>query len=104
MTISTAGNGYLNFMGNEFGHPEWIDFPREGNSWSYKYAHRKWYLADDPFLKYQWLLNFDNAMIAFISETNCFDVNYPEMINADEQNQVLAYKRNEYIFVYNFNP
>ena len=63
VTMATAGDGYLNFMGNEFGHPEWIDFPREGNGWSYKYARRQWSLAEPDYLRYKYLLNFDNAMI-----------------------------------------
>ncbi len=58
ITLATAGNGYLNFMGNEFGHPEWIDFPREGNNWSFHFARRQWHLADDPDLKYQFLCPF----------------------------------------------
>ena len=104
ITLSTAGAGYLNFMGNEFGHPEWIDFPREGNNWSYHYARRQWYLADDINLKYHWLLNFDEAIINFIKEANCLDVPFPALINADEQNQVLVFKRKEWLFIFNFNP
>ncbi len=64
ITLATAGDGYLNFMGNEFGHPEWIDFPREGNDWSYHYARRQWHLADDHNLKYQFCARFDRDMIA----------------------------------------
>jgi 1,4-alpha-glucan branching enzyme len=60
----TAGHGYLNFMGNEFGHPEWIDFPREGNNWSFKHARRQWHLSDDTNLKYHLLALFDRDMIA----------------------------------------
>ena len=63
ITLATAGNGYLNFMGNEFGHPEWIDFPREGNNWSYHYARRQWHLRDNPKLRYFFLGEFDRAMI-----------------------------------------
>ena len=65
-TISLGGQAYMNFMGNEFGHPEWIDFPREGNNWSYKYCRRQWSLVDDPNLKYQCLAAFDKAMINII--------------------------------------
>ena len=68
LTLTLGGHGYLNFMGNEFGHPEWVDFPREGNGWSYKYARRQWSLADNPFLKYEWLRDFDKAMIALAKE------------------------------------
>jgi 1,4-alpha-glucan branching enzyme len=62
ITFATNGGGYLNFMGNEFGHPEWIDFPREGNNWSYKYARRQWNLVDNTNLKYHWLADFDREM------------------------------------------
>ena len=104
ITLTTAGGGYLNFMGNEFGHPEWIDFPREGNNWSYHYARRQWYLADDKNLKFHWLLNFDESIINLIKETDCFDNLFPDLIHADEQNQVLVYKRKEWLFIFNFNP
>jgi len=48
--------------GNEFGHPEWLDFPRQGNGNSYHYARRQWHLVDDQTLKYKYLNNFDRAM------------------------------------------
>ena len=70
MTISTGGQAYLNFMGNEFGHPEWIDFPREGNGWSYAHARRQWSLAKNGFLRYSWLGDFDKAMIKPVSYTH----------------------------------
>lgn len=66
LTIAGAGDGYLNFMGNEFGHPEWIDFPREGNGWSFHYCRRQWSLLDNDFLKYQWLSEFDRDMINLV--------------------------------------
>ena len=104
-TLTTAGAGYLNFMGNEFGHPEWIDFPREGNNWSYKYARRQWNLADDLHLKFHWLLDFDKVMLNWIAESNCFDSSFSEFgIMLTNQDQVLAYQRNEWLFVFNFNP
>ena len=68
VTLATAGGGYLNFMGNEFGHPEWIDFPREGNQWSFKYARRQWSLADHPDIRYQFLGKFDRDMIYLCRE------------------------------------
>ena len=67
VTIASINGGYLNFMGNEFGHPEWIDFPREGNGWSYKYARRQWDLVDREDLQYKYLNNFDNAMVELVS-------------------------------------
>lgn len=103
VTLATSGNGYLNFMGNEFGHPEWIDFPREGNGWSYKYARRQWSLAEPDYLRYRYLRNFDKAMIGleraedFLSET-------PELLVQDEEKKILIFRRKTCIFALNFNP
>ena len=72
MTIATAGDGYLNFMGNEFGHPEWIDFPREGNNWSYEHARRLWSLVDDKDLRFRFLNEFDKAMISLAKKDGVF--------------------------------
>ena len=63
ITFALGGEGYLSFMGNEFGHPEWIDFPREGNGWSYWHCRRQWRIVDDGLLRYKFLNNFDGAMI-----------------------------------------
>jgi len=104
VTIATAGGGYLTFMGNEFGHPEWIDFPREGNNWSYHYARRQWNLADDKNLKFHWLLDFDKAMIDFIRTSGLYIEPYPYHLLSDLNNHVLAFKRNHFVFVFNFNP
>lgn len=103
ITISLSGEGYLNFMGNEFGHPEWVDFPREGNSWSYKYAKRQWSLADNGFLKYSQLLAFDNDMIAFMNGNEQFG-GESENLWMDEQHKLLAYKKGDYIYLFNFSP
>ena len=95
--------GYLNFMGNEFGHPEWIDFPREGNGWSYKYARRQWDLVDREDLKYKFLGAFDKAMIHLISKIRHFE-NLPVVKLWDkDDDQVLAFMRGKYLFVFNFN-
>ena len=72
VTLATINGGYLNFMGNEFGHPEWIDFPREGNGWSYKYARRQWDLVDREDLKYRFLNAFDNGMVELVSRVHNF--------------------------------
>jgi len=103
VTIATAGNGYLNFMGNEFGHPEWIDFPREGNNWSYFYARRQWSLADNPFLRYGDLLSFDRAMISLFADNKLLAENL-SCVRADEEKKVLVLKRGRFIFAFNFNP
>jgi len=104
ITASTINGGYLNFMGNEFGHPEWIDFPREGNGWSYKYARRQWHLVDDKNLKYHWLGDFDKEMITLIKDIKGFQdypvYNYWERID----DQVIAYGRKDLLFVFNFSP
>lgn len=103
VTIATAGDGYLNFMGNEFGHPEWIDFPREGNGWSYKYARRQWSLSEPDYLRYKYLDNFDKAMIHYVRKTSLLDEE-PELMVRDEQKNVLIFKRKKTIFAFNFNP
>ena len=102
-TIATAGDGYLNFMGNEFGHPEWIDFPREGNGWSYKYARRQWSLSEPDYLRYKYLLNFDRDMVHLFKEEGLLSFP-PEPILADEAKKVLIFKRKSCIFALNFNP
>lgn len=104
VTASLINGGYLNFMGNEFGHPEWIDFPREGNGWSYKYARRQWDLVDNPDLKYKFLNAFDNAMVELISGVYNFQALPIEKLWEKDDDQVLAYKRGNLVFVYNFNP
>lgn len=104
ITIATAGSGYLNFMGNEFGHPEWIDFPREGNNWSYQYARRQWGLMDDQALRYHFLADFDRDMIKLVREEHCFDEPYPYRRVAHEEDQVLAFTRRNLLFVFNFHP
>ncbi len=103
ITLSLGGEGYLNFMGNEFGHPEWIDFPREGNNWSYFYCRRQWNLVDNPDLKYEYLLNFDNAMISLEKKRKIMNA-YPQSIFIDNDKKVLVYERNGIIFALNFHP
>ena len=104
VTLSTINGGYLNFMGNEFGHPEWIDFPREGNGWSYKYARRQWDLVDRTDLKYKYLNAFDNAMIELISSVYNFQALPVEKLWEKDSDQILAYGRGNLVFVFNFNP
>lgn len=94
---------YVNFMGNEFGHPEWIDFPREGNGWSYFYARRRWDLADDKNLRYQYLQNFDMAMVAYVKENNLLSLTARLLVH-DEKRKVLIYQKENFVFVFNFHP
>ena len=104
VTASTINGGYLNFMGNEFGHPEWIDFPREGNGWSYKYARRQWNLVDNKELDYHFLGDFDREMLKVIkSERNFINTEVREIWHNDGD-QVLAYMRGDLLFVFNFSP
>ena len=103
VTLATSGNGYLTFMGNEFGHPEWIDFPREGNGWSYKYARRQWSLAEPDYLRYKNLRNFDKAMISLERKESFLDEK-PELLVQDEEKKILIFKRKSCIFALNFNP
>jgi 1,4-alpha-glucan branching enzyme len=104
ITISVGGEGWLNFMGNEFGHPEWIDFPREGNAWSYRYARRQWNLADSDYLRYHGLNAFDKAMVAIIRQYNVLAAAPPRILNVDPQAQSLAFERAGLIFTFNFSP
>lgn len=101
-TISLGGDAWLNFMGNEFGHPEWIDFPRLDNGWSYKYARRQWSLVDDKNLKFHWLADFDKEMLKFIKENNILTANPAWLMNADEENKTIVFERNDLIFVFNW--
>ena len=103
LTMATAGNGYLNFMGNEFGHPEWIDFPREGNGWSYKYARRQWHLVDDELLRYRHLDKWDEAMV-HLAESESFLDGKPEQLCINDGDKVLIISRKDCIFAFNFNP
>lgn len=104
VTSSTINGGYLNFMGNEFGHPEWIDFPREGNGWSHKYARRQWNLVDNKDLDYKYLGDFDKEMIATIKSERNFQNTKLQEIWHNDDDQILAYMRGDLLFVFNFNP
>jgi len=103
-TISCAGGAYLNFMGNEFGHPEWIDFPREGNGWSYNHARRIWSIAENPELRFHWLLDFDRDMINMVKNEKLLDEPYIQWITDNQADQVLAFRRKDLLFIFNFNP
>lgn len=102
MTLALGGEGFLTFMGNEFGHPEWIDFPREGNGWSYQHARRQWSLADHPDLKYGELEAFDGAMMQIADKV----LASPEAkrLNLDQDNQCLQFERGDLVFAVNLSP
>ncbi len=101
ITASTINGGYLTFMGNEFGHPEWIDFPREGNGWSHKYARRQWSLVDNENFYYHDLNVFDRAMVHLCS--NLRMTGEWQNLWDNEGDQVVAFRRDKYIFVFNWN-
>ncbi len=103
-SISLGGEAYLNFIGNEFGHPEWIDFPREGNNWSYKYCRRQWSLVDNEKLKYKYLNQFDKDMIHTIRDNRILQSLGGKQLNMDDYNKTLIYERNNLIFALNFHP
>jgi len=103
VTLVTAGDGYLNFMGNEFGHPEWIDFPREGNGWSYKYARRQWNLVDNDTLRYKFLNRWDKAMISLARQEDLLS-EAPVKLWDNENDKVLVISRKNCIFAFNFHP
>lgn len=104
ITCALGGDAYLNFMGNEFGHPEWIDFPRKENGWSYFYARRQWSLLNDKNLKYKYLETFDAAMIALEKEHHLLSSTFPTLLNVDETNKTLIFERAGLIFLFNWHP
>ena len=104
ITSTLANGGYLNFMGNEFGHPEWIDFPREGNGWSFHYCRRQWSLPDNPDLKYQYLNAFDKDMIAVTKDVNLFEQKMGDLRYSDPYRQVIVFYRKGLLFAFNFSP
>ncbi len=104
LTMAIGGDSYLNFMGNEFGHPDWIDFPREGNNWSYKHAQRLWSLRADHLLKYHYLGDFDEAMITLVNKQNLFADKYAHQLHVDEANKILIFERGNLLFLFNFHP
>ena len=101
LTASLHGGGYLTFMGNEFGHPEWIDFPREGNDWSYQYARRQWNLADDPNLQYEWLGRFDRQLTRLLPDLIDTKQHY---IEVNDHARAISFFRDDYLFAFNFSP
>ncbi|MFI3314890.1 MAG: alpha-amylase family glycosyl hydrolase [Rikenellaceae bacterium] len=102
-TITTAGQGYLNFMGNEFGHPQWIDFPREGNGYSYEFARRQWSLATDENLRYKYLERFDKSMLELVGEHDLLSELYPYIYLMDEANKSMVYSLKDVLFVINWS-
>ena len=103
-TVTLGGEAYLNFMGNEFGHPEWIDFPREGNGWSYHYCRRQWHLVDDTTLRYHEIGDFDRAVIALTKAKKLLGKGPARALFIDDMKKVLVYERGGVVFAINFHP
>lgn len=104
LTMTLAGEGYLNFMGNEFGHPEWIDFPREGNNFSYHFCRRRWDLADNKELKYYYLRQFDKWMNYYEERIN-WKISKQQYISlTHEDDKVIAFEQGDCLFIFNFHP
>ena len=103
-TLAGGGEGYLNFMGNEFGHPEWIDFPREGNGWSFHYCRRQWSLQENPHLKYRFLGEFDRDMVAVTKEADMFSQPFGNQHMMDDTKKCIAFSRKGLLFAFNFHP
>ena len=103
ITSTVVGEGYLNFMGNEFGHPEWIDFPREGNGWSYHYCRRQWSLADNGLLRYGYLQEFDKAMLKLLKKGRLY-TKPAQSQWIQQSDKVIMYTKGKYAFAFNFNP
>ena len=103
-TLAGGGEGYLNFMGNEFGHPEWIDFPREGNGWSFYYCRRQWSLLDNGYLKYQQLGEFDRDMITLARESQLFHQRMGDLRLLNNGEKIIAFQRQGLLFAFNFHP
>lgn len=104
VSFSLGHNGYLNFMGNEFGHPEWIDFPREGNNWSYHYCRRRWDLSESPHLRYHHLYHFDKEMINLDNRYKILASSHQYIRTHHSEDKVMIYERGPLLFVFNWNP
>ncbi len=103
ITISLGGEGYLNFIGNEFGHPEWVDFPRLGNEWSYQYARRQWSLVDTDHLRYHDLFEWDKAMIKLVKEYNVLASGQANQLHLDAEKKIIAFERAGLVFIFSWN-
>ncbi len=104
VTFALGGEGYLNFIGNEFGHPEWVDFPRAGNGFSYQYARRQWSLVDHPDLRYRLLNNFDRAMQGLDRQYRILTDPFIQALHMSDDQKVLIFRRGPMVFVFNFHP
>ena len=102
-TLGGAGEAYLNFMGNEFGHPEWIDFPREGNNWSFDYCRRQWSLKNNGYLKYEWLDKFDKDLVKVTKDSKMFEQKMADQLLMKGPEQTIVFGRKDLMFALNFH-
>ncbi|MGV3539008.1 MAG: alpha amylase C-terminal domain-containing protein, partial [Rufibacter sp.] len=103
ITLALGGEAYLTFMGNEFGHPEWVDFPREGNHWSYQYARRQWSLVDNLDLRYRHLWQFENEMLTLARDYHLLEKGQAHKLHQDNVNNVIIFERAGLVFLFNFH-
>ena len=103
MTLLVGGEGWLNFIGNEFGHPEWVDFPRDGNNWSYKHSRRQWSLTDNSELRYQDLAAFDQEMMTMTKDSKVLSTNPAQLLHVHNDDKVIIGERGNLIFAFNFS-
>ncbi|WIA28178.1 hypothetical protein OEZ86_010746 [Tetradesmus obliquus] len=104
VTMALGGEAWLNFMGNEFGHPEWLDFPREGNEWSHKHCRRQWSLVDTDHMRYHQLNEWDRAMMELDEKTGFLSSSTQWVTAIDQERQVLVAERGPLVFVWNWHP
>ncbi|KAL4441059.1 hypothetical protein ABPG77_010490 [Micractinium sp. CCAP 211/92] len=116
LTMALGGESYLNFMGNEFGHPEWIDFPRDdtydpstgafvpGNGGSLEKCRRRWDLADAEYLKYKYMQAFDRAMMHLDKAFGFVSAPHQWVSRKDEGDKIIVVERGDLVFVFNFHP
>ena len=104
ITFALGGEGYLCFMGNEFGHPEWVDFPRPGNGWSYSHCRRRWDLCDNKNLRYKYLYNWDVAMNKLDDVFNFISSPFQYVSLKHEDDKIVVFEKGDLLFVFNFHP
>jgi 1,4-alpha-glucan branching enzyme len=104
ITHGLGGEGYLNFEGNEFGHPEWLDFPREGNGNSFDYARRQFNLVDDELLRYRFLNEFDSKMQWTEEKYGWLHAPQAYVSLKHEGDKVIVFERAGLLWIFNFHP
>lgn len=104
ITHGLGGEGWLCFEGNEFGHPEWLDFPRAGNNNSFHYARRQWNVVDDKLLRYQFLNEFDAAMQHLEERYGWLHSPQAYISLKHEGDKMVVFERAGLLWIFNFHP